>query len=722
MEHQGCWGRRTTTLRKHGSIVKLAFCRDGCLWMASRSSLGFTSTNANFCDLRVCMQVLLSPMKYALQHSNSQAVRLAAVGSWARLMLLLLGQRQLLPLLDDPAVADAGGAAAGATGTGVAINNGASNSSAGGLHDGLQQQQQAAGCEGLSLQALQAFLQPMVETILGCAEEVPAAAEGDRKTGGGSGRGKQQQKDRGSSCLAATPVVQFVLQQVVHTLSAAAAAPEEQEQQQQQVATELPPLVVLLCRIMQRAVCSSADAVSVKAAAAAAFAGEVLLPNALAAPSAADATPSPGAAAAAADAHKNSTVSCEQAKAQPSAAAAAAREATPPPCTPVHGRLAAVPGGLWGSALKPQAGGGPGSAFKQGMGWLQLVTPPVNSRLTPPTAATPAAAAAGDPPSELVGAAANPVRVLHNLPGWLQLLLETLQLLLLPVPCSQAVACSAEGEGSGEQQLQLVQREWLPAWVGAMDQLGAATLLLQQQSHAHSNSGSSGSRSKKQQHQQQQLVTGAVGATVQCVMTLQECMKVSAVLVGRLCCRFCACSFGPLKLPPPCPHCCTTQHIFALMHPSLSPLAIYITPNNGFTPDPPHCIAALAPSRQHSSSQHPTPDHHSCTPQLATAAAGRQLLGPPAATTAKAAAAAAAAAAPACVSVISSSCCAVWGDRQWAQLQQQQHSNNQAAAVCGWHCVGCSCGQGCCWQASVAELCAGVGAVPGQFAPCCCCC
>jgi hypothetical protein len=485
------------------------------------------------------MQVLLSPMKFALQHSNSQAVRLAAVGSWARLMLLLLGQRQLLPLLDHPA-AVAGAAGAGA---GTLVNNGVLHSLAGGLQDGPlppQQQQQTAGCEGLSLQALQGFLRPMVETILGSTGEAAAAAaaaagRGGGNACGGSGRSKQQQQDGGSSCLAATPVVQFVLQQVVYTLSAAASArgEQQQQQQQQQEGTQLSALLLLLCRLMQTAVCACADAVSIKAAAAAAAAAATAVGAGVVLPAAEDACTTPGAAAeAGADTPKGSVVSPEQA-----AAAAACREVTP--CTPAHGKLVSVPGGLWGSALKQQGGQGPGSAFKQGMGWLQLVTPPVNSRLTPPVAAAAVAAAATTPgaaaggsPNGVVGVVADPVRVLQNLPGWLQLLLEMLHLLLLPVPGSQGEACAAGSEGSGEQQLQLVQREWLPAWVGAMDQMGAAVLLLlQQRSHAHSNSGSSGSRSLKQQ-QQQQLVTVAVGATVQGVLALQECMKVSSVLCG----------------------------------------------------------------------------------------------------------------------------------------------------------------------------------------------
>jgi hypothetical protein len=454
-------------------------------------------------------QVLLNPVKFALQHSSSQGVKLAAVGSWARLMLLLLGQRQLLPLLEGP-------------GAGAAD---------------IQQQQGV--CEGLSVQTLQSMLQPMVDMIMGCvADTVPAAAaavgaSGEAKPAAASGRSKAA---TAGSCLAATPVVQFVLQQALQAAQAAAAAAAAAALEPTSAAEQSPGVPVLLCRLLQRAVCHSADAVAILAAAAA-CAGAGAKHDAAAAT-----CTTPGSAAAAA-----ARVTPEPTGGQ------AGRHMTPPPCTPVHGRVAGAPG-VWASALKP--GLDWGSGLKQGRGWLQLVTPK-NGGKTPSAAAaaaaaverqTPGAAAAvgqgyreatpdSSPDAAAAAAAAateaaDPVRVLRNLPGWLQLLSQTVQLLRLPTdtkPELQPDDTAAAGgkEGREDQQLQLMVREWLPAWCGAMQQMGAAVLLLQQQQQQLVGAEVDGRNgSSRQPVVQQQLARQAAAATVQCLWAVQEHLKV----------------------------------------------------------------------------------------------------------------------------------------------------------------------------------------------------
>jgi len=510
--------------------------------------------------------VLLNPIKYALQYSNSQTVKLAAVGSWARLMLLLLGQQQLLWVVDEGLTeCDAAAPAA------AALPKSSSSST--------QPQQSGVCSEGLSQAAFDAMLQPMVETILGCPQAAAAAAAGGGAAGGGAAGNKSAGSSKGkapkdSSCLDATPVMQFVLQQAMVYVAQTAAAPAagaaagaanassrqlvstKQQQQQQQDDKEPLLLHLLLCQLLRKAACASADALAVDSAAAAACTAAAAMDSSCTPqadgiragvrPSDACCTPrpittSPPAAAAAA------------------AVAATSRHPTPPPSTPGHARLAGVPG-LWGSG------------FKQGLNWLQLTTPLTAGGHTP----LPSTAAAGQQragqawPSAAQGLVppgqqADPVRVLRMLPGWLQLLMQALQLLMLllqpeaPVATATAQGGAVDGGGgqkaaggssSNQQQLERVMSEWLPSWCGLMRVMGAALLLLEAQDQTRQpGSGtaaaavvdgavggvigggaaacgghvvSSSSSSAEQQRVKQQVV----GALVQCCWGLQHTLEV----------------------------------------------------------------------------------------------------------------------------------------------------------------------------------------------------
>lgn len=199
-------------------------------------------------------------------------VKLAAVATWACWALLLLGQA---PLLDasGPAGARAGlvyceAAAEAEAAAAAACAEATSAAAAAGQPDQpgqQQQQQQQQECEGLPAAVFDKAVEPFVSLMMGAA--AAAAAE----TGGGKARkpacsaaGKPATL-RDSSCLAALPVVQLVLQQL---LAHAASRESCSGSGASGDAPECSP-AVLVCRLVQRTVCGSPPAMALLSAAAA---------------------------------------------------------------------------------------------------------------------------------------------------------------------------------------------------------------------------------------------------------------------------------------------------------------------------------------------------------------------------------------------------------------------------------------------------------------------
>jgi hypothetical protein len=448
-------------------------------------------------------------MRFALQHDASTAVKLAAVGSWGCLLQMLVGQHG--PRNSSGSSSSSGGdqalrcAAAGVGDAGAAAGDEAKlagNSISAGvgfaawLASTVQQQQQCEAAGSLAL-VFDVIVKPIVEGIMGSNPD-------------SSSRKKQSSSSKpakDSSCLAGLPVVQLVLQQLLqlapapaaasgkqssHTAAAAGVVVKAEPGTASSAAAVEPPVAVQVCRLVRDTICGSKPAAAVLAAAAAGLAAAAADGAAAAvaeqSPSSSAAackTPAPAAAAAAAADSGDGKSACKCAHMStppptpllslhtPLALAAAAAGGTP--ATPAFGmRRLARPEQQGQQQLQQQGV----LQLQQGMGVAMCVT----------------AVEIAAPP----GVQARPDWVLQTAPGWLQLL----------TVCFKQLLQQQQGEGAGvltEEQLLLLQQEWLPAWEHLLMLTGAAIQLQLQQ-------------------QQQQLV--AVQAAVQVVHTVFSTLKV----------------------------------------------------------------------------------------------------------------------------------------------------------------------------------------------------
>jgi hypothetical protein len=473
--------------------------------------------------------VLLRPITYALQHSSSAAVHLAAVGTWARLLLLLLGRQQLLWVC--------GGASPGGSqldGDGELLLCAGPGAAAAAAAEQERGDAAAECAAGVPAAVLDGIIKPVLDLVMGCCGPVATQPAAAAPAGNSSNSGKD------TSCLEAAPVVQFVLQQVLsaqqqagsgaavpaaepHSSSGCAGTPQQQ-QQQQHTPLSGTELAVRLLQLVADAACGSMSAQAVLRVAAGAAAPAAAAAAAAAATAAGDTCSTPAAAAPTA---ALSTAGAARTR-RGALGLFSPLQDTPPPDTPCM---------LLGRVLGDGAAAG-GDGFTPA-GLLQLRTPAtgaaaagVRGSLTPPPSlvlpASKRAPAEGQSSAAAAEAAAG---VLGRLPGWLQVAMAALQLLLPP-----------QGAATGQHIAlpQAVTAAWLPAWQGLMQQLGAALLVLQHQERPGQPDAPGGAaltapqQQQQQQHQQQQQrqASTAINAAVQCVCALGAALQVSTHVRG----------------------------------------------------------------------------------------------------------------------------------------------------------------------------------------------
>jgi hypothetical protein len=508
--------------------------------------------------------VLTQPMRFALQHDASSAVKLAAVGSWGCLMQMLTGQHR--SDRSSSSSSSSGAAAAGGDSVGLALccvdvnaspTTGVAAAAAGGnirpeerpaaagaeaglaawlqgfvSSDGavvdaavktLPKQQQQQQCEAVAALPLvfDVMVKPITEGIMGSSSDTGGSSS--RKKSGSSSSSKPP-KD--SSCLAGLPVVQLVLQQLLQLAPAASAAASKQQQAAAAVTVKVEPgtapstpaaaaagtseapVAVLVCRLLRDTICGSKPAAAVLAAAAAGLDAAAADQQSLSPSGAACKTPGPAAAGDSSEG-KSNTCKC-------------GRMSTPPP-TPLLALT--TPLGLAAAAAD---GTPPPVAPAFGMQRLSAVNyqalAAVQQQCLQPAAGFGDLAISADLTTSTVvvlaappGVQARPEWVLQTASGWLQLMTVCLKQLTQQQQQGQQWQQLQQFElGLSAEQLVLLQQEWLPAWEQLLMLIGAA-IQLQQLQQQQQGKGS------MQQHEQ--LL--AVQAAVQAVHAVSSVFKVS---------------------------------------------------------------------------------------------------------------------------------------------------------------------------------------------------